>query len=450
MSAAGGPYRARSAAPRVSAPQRAWLWSAIACAALLLLPAIALLIVPRPTPPVLAPRPAATPANEAPVAPPPPEPAPRPVRPASTPTSPAVASPVSGVVLDPDGHCVAGAILTCNDHDPAISTTTDEEGRFSLAPEAVGCLAVATHPSFIASERTALVPGGRNSLRLNRGGGLEGEVVDERGAPIATYLLGIESYQSASANAAPSPAGQVRSIQDPAGAFTWENLAPGRYVLTAGAEARPPTRSRAVDDEANRTTHHVRIVLPRGASVSGRVLDADTKKPIAGAHLALDRVTTTRADAIRPVDSDDQGRYTLDGAPGGGPFSLRIWREGYRTRVLTGLTTRGAPALAQDIELNPITDGGPGGEDFAGIGAYLQAAPSGVSFSGLFPGGPAEQAGVRAGDLIKRIDGADASSLTVADCMQSLRGMPGTRVSVQVERGGQRLEISIERRALRL
>jgi hypothetical protein len=184
--------------------------------------------------------------------------------------------------------------------------------------------------------------------------------------------------------------------------------------------------------------------------MSGRVVDAVTRRPIAGALLALDRITNTRAASVPPVRSDEQGAYVLEGVPAGPPFSVRVWREGYRTRILTGLTTRGTDKLTEEIELNPAGDGGEGGQDFAGIGAYLEAVPKGVSFSGLFPGGPADQAGVHAGDLLKRIDGADASSLSVADCMQSLRGQAGTRVTIEVERGGKRVEISIQRRALKL
>jgi hypothetical protein len=419
----------------------------IACAALLILPAIALFVVPRPRPMPRAPRPVATVAEtvEAPEEPPAPRPSPRVVRPVAT--ASVEPSAITGVVLDPDGHPMKGAFVGCDDRDTQFNTTSDDDGRFSLAAEANGCLAVATLAGFVASDRTPLAAGRSNTLRLNRGGSIEGEVVDERGAPVTSYLLGIESYLGPNLDSA--PAGAVRTINDAAGAFTWENLVPGRYVLSASAEARPPVRSRAVDVEINRATRRVRIVLPRGARLTGRVLDAETKRPIAGAHVALDRIAVTGADASHPVTADDEGRYSLEGAPAG-LFSLRIWREGYRTRVLPGLDARGAPTLAQDIELNPLTDGGPAGEDFAGIGAFLQPSPNGVTFSRLVPGGPAEQAGVHFGDLIKRIDGADASTMTVSEVMQLLRGAPGTRVSVQLERGGQRVDLTIERRALRL
>jgi hypothetical protein len=183
--------------------------------------------------------------------------------------------------------------------------------------------------------------------------------------------------------------------------------------------------------------------------MSGRVLDAATKKPIADATVALDAYTGTRANAVRPARSDERGAYSLEGAPPG-PFSVRVTRDGYRARVVTGLTTRGAATLQQDIELNPIVDGGPPGDDFAGIGAFLAPSPNGVTFTRLVTDGPAEKAGVRAGDLVRRIDGVDASSLSVTECMQSLRGPDGSRVALQVEREGRRVDIIIQRRALTL
>jgi hypothetical protein len=354
---------------------------------------------------------------------------------------------VSGTVLDADGHPAKKATVACNDRDPPLSVTTDDEGRFQLAAEAAGCIAIARHPEFVASDQVALAVGRSNTLRLSRGGGIEGDVIDERGAPLGSYLLAVETYHGSATEGVPT--GQLKSIQDPRGAFAWERLPPGRYVLTASADGRPPMRSRPVDVEVGRSTAHVRITLARGATMSGRIVDATTHRPIAGAVVALDAFTGTRADAVRPARSDDQGSYALEGAPAG-PFSVRVTRDGYRGRVVTGLTTRGASTLKQDIELNPLMDGGPSGDDFAGIGAFLAPSPDGVTFVRLVSEGPAEKAGVHAGDFVRRIDGADASTLSVNECMQSLRGPDGSRVSVQVERGGQRLDIIIQRRALTL
>ncbi len=426
---------------------RSWLLPALACAAMLILPGLTWVLTPRPGGYPVAPHTHATAASVNPGS----EPfVPQPVQathvardPGSA--SPAEAGPVLGVVLDPDGRPVKGAQVLCADRDPPVTAGTDDDGRFQLPEAAAGCVASAQHPDFIGSDHVTLDAGRTNTLRLDRGGGIEGDVVDERSQPVPSFILAVEAYQGPAMEKA--PIGQVKSIQDPRGAFAWDNLVPGRYVLTASADHRPPARSSQIEVEVGRTTSHVRINLPRGATLSGRVLDASTRKPIAGAVLTLDGITTTRAQAIRPARSDEQGAYVLEGAPAG-PFSVRVSRDGYRTRTVTGLTTRGAAALQQDIELKPVVDGGPAGEDFAGIGAFLKPAANGVTFARLVPGGPAEQAGVQAGrspPAHRRRGRLVAVRLRV---MQSLRGPEDSRVSVQVERAGRRLDMTLQRRSI--
>jgi protocatechuate 3,4-dioxygenase beta subunit len=437
----------------ISPRLRQWLTPALLFAAMLVLPALSWIVIPRP--PVFTLPPATGATTTSVEAPPPvaatPSPTPRAAvthRPRATASAGAAAEvePVAGVVLDPDGHPMKAALVTCSDREPALATSTDDEGRFVLVPEAAGCSAIAQHPEFFPSERVVLSSGKGNSVRLARGATLEGDVVDDRGAPVASYTLGIESYVGPSDRA---PSGQSRPFQDPRGAFSWDKLPAGRYVLTASAEGRPHARSASVEVEAGRTSARVHLTMARGATLSGRVLDAATRKPLAGATVAFDASTLTRGAALHSARSDEQGAYSLEGAPDG-PFSVRVSREGYRARVVTGLTTHGAPTLQQDVELNAIVDGGPTGDDFAGVGAFLEASPKGVSFARLVPDGPAEKAGIKPGDVIRRIDGADAATRPLVDCMQSLRGPDGTRVSVEVDRGGQRVDVTIQRRALTL
>ena len=415
---------------------------------MLLLPAVAWLLAPRP---VIASRSAPHVAETgwAP-APPPDETAPhprrvdRPVRPAaSVSAEPSGDGEVTGLVLDPDGKPVAGAFVGCDDRDQALATTTDDDGRFRLAPEASGCLAVAHLPSFVPSERAPIVAGRDNVLRLGRAGGIEGDVVDEVGAPVTAFQLGVETYQGPDLDSAPM--GQTKSFRDPRGAFLWSGLPPGAYVLTASAEGRPPARSGSVDVETGRTAHHVRIVLPRGGTLAGRVVDAETRRPIAGALIGLDTATMTGADNTRPTRSDEGGAYVLEGAPAG-PFSVRVSRDGYMNKVIAGLTTRGGVTTQQDIQLRPLVDGGPR-DEFAGIGAVLGPSGGGVTISTVFPGGGAAQAGLHPGDRFKRIDGVDASGMPLADCVQRLRGPDGSVVSVQVDRGGQIVDVNVVRHA---
>jgi S1-C subfamily serine protease len=239
--------------------------------------------------------------------------------------------------------------------------------------------------------------------------------------------------------------GRPRSISDPAGQFLLERLPPGRYVLTASSDGRPPARSSSIQVDAGRTTHHVRITLARGATLSGTILDGQTRRPIEGARVALDAATSSGANAIAGATSDANGAYSLEGVPPG-PFSVSVAREGYRTKIVPGLTTRGAPAIREDITLTPRGDGSAGDSELIGIGAVLAPSPSGVTIASVIDGGPAARAGLQGGDRILRIDGADASAMPLSDCVQRLRGQEGSRVSVAVAReGGGEVELTVTR-----
>lgn len=423
--------------------KRTWLTVAVVCAALLALPILVWLLLPRPGGFFVPPAPAKTAVTEAPEDEPV-APRPRP-KPAATTSDDESDEPVSGVVLDADGKPVSGAFIGCDDRDQQLATTTNDDGKFTLAPAAAGCLAVAHHPEHVPSERMALRGGGRNSLRLGAMGGIEGEVMDERAQPIATYVVAIESYVGkGESTQAISAVGTVKNIHDEKGVFSFEKLLPGRYLLSAAAEGRPPVQSASIEVESGRTARRVRIVLPRGAIVSGHVRDASTKKPIAGVTVAIEALTTSGANAIKPVVTDESGAYSMDGAPPG-PFSIRVRRDGYRIKTVSGLYTRGP--LTQDIELSALGDGGSPADEYAGIGAILAPVGDRVTIGSLVKGSSAREAGLLLGDRILRIDGVDAKGMLIAECVQRIRGPEGTRVSIQVERGEQKLDFVVTRRS---
>jgi membrane-associated protease RseP (regulator of RpoE activity) len=198
--------------------------------------------------------------------------------------------------------------------------------------------------------------------------------------------------------------------------------------------------------EKNRTTSHVRLVVAPGAVLSGRVIDAATRAPIANASINFDALTLSGLGSGGFVSTDANGAYTLPGAPPG-PFSIRVAHPLYTGKVVSGLVTRGAPALTQDVEL-AAADGGAGRDEIVGIGTLLVNSTKGVEIGPLVDGGPAESAGLRKGDRLVRIDGEDATTFPLADCMQRLRGVEGSIVRLQVEREGRLLDFRIVRRVI--
>jgi carboxyl-terminal processing protease len=84
----------------------------------------------------------------------------------------------------------------------------------------------------------------------------------------------------------------------------------------------------------------------------------------------------------------------------------------------------------------------------AGIGAELDVDPQShdVRVVDVFPGSPAEAAGLAAGDMLNAIDGRAPPATTPAAVAAALRGMPGSTVRIGFLRNGEAHEVTIVRR----
>jgi hypothetical protein len=89
-----------------------------------------------------------------------------------------------------------------------------------------------------------------------------------------------------------------------------------------------------------------------------------------------------------------------------------------------------------------------GSFDRAGVWMHLAAAgpggPAAFEAIDVYAGGPAAEAGLRAGDRILQVDGRGPGDLTLAALRERLRDAPvGTRVHLLIERGGERRELVV-------
>ena len=73
---------------------------------------------------------------------------------------------------------------------------------------------------------------------------------------------------------------------------------------------------------------------------------------------------------------------------------------------------------------------------FEGIGAQLDTRDGQVRLVAPLRGSPAEQAGLRAGDVIAAIDDVDAAHVSLGEAVRKLRGQAGTSVQLSVRRDG--------------
>jgi carboxyl-terminal processing protease len=89
---------------------------------------------------------------------------------------------------------------------------------------------------------------------------------------------------------------------------------------------------------------------------------------------------------------------------------------------------------------------------FDGIGAELDSRDNRLRVVAPLRGSPAEQAGVRAGDVILAIDAADATRMSLADAVRLVRGQAGSTVQLTLRREGvaDPLVLAITRAEIRL
>lgn len=89
---------------------------------------------------------------------------------------------------------------------------------------------------------------------------------------------------------------------------------------------------------------------------------------------------------------------------------------------------------------------------YYGIGAYLSKAAKGdyCVISGTIENTPAEEAGLRADDIIYMVDGVDTAGMDINEVVAMIKGEEGTKVTLTLVREGESdyLEIPVERRKI--
>ncbi|KAA3605046.1 MAG: hypothetical protein DWQ01_20840 [Planctomycetota bacterium] len=113
----------------------------------------------------------------------------------------------------------------------------------------------------------------------------------------------------------------VHFCEDPRGKFKLHNLPPGNWRLKVRAEDYATETVRNIELEAGKIRKGVVVNLRRGASVSGQVIAADTKEPVANAVVTVGRGEESGFTALLQgldedtayTEADAQGYFTVQG-----------------------------------------------------------------------------------------------------------------------------------------
>ena len=363
---------------------------------------------------------------------------------------------IKGTVVDVDGQPVGDAFVSAaRESDAAGAQRTNvQDTRWSWMDKPV---LTGTDGTFTL---TKLSPG-TYTLRAFRKGG--GEAIAEHIEVGGTAKLQIKptgSITGVATGPGGAPIELSIAMSDPAtgfwrsedyyrtdGRFTLRDLPKGHFRITA--ESAGITKQLELDLAEGEHKTGVTITLEALITLTGRVVDAATNRPVPGVHMSASNANGEGGWSFSSMDeenvSDETGAFTLKRAPKGRVLLRGMpkdWRDSdYAMLSLTRAVPGDGPVV--DIGTVPIIrkrvkPGDPVGE----LGVNFAEQPPGTppdkheyKVSWIDPKGPAAQTDLKVGDVITTIDGTDVTGGASQAGWVLMRAAPGTKIVLGLARG---------------
>jgi len=82
---------------------------------------------------------------------------------------------------------------------------------------------------------------------------------------------------------------------------------------------------------------------------------------------------------------------------------------------------------------------------YGGIGSLVRSSGDYVVISEVYKGFPADLAGIKAGDILKKVDGMSLKGFSTEKISEKLKGNPGTEITITIERNGKETDYTLKR-----
>jgi carboxyl-terminal processing protease len=82
---------------------------------------------------------------------------------------------------------------------------------------------------------------------------------------------------------------------------------------------------------------------------------------------------------------------------------------------------------------------------YGGIGSLVRSNGNYVVINEVYKGFPADQAGIKAGDILKKVNGVNLKGLVADSVSEKLKGNPGTSLTLTIERNGKEADYTLKR-----
>lgn len=89
---------------------------------------------------------------------------------------------------------------------------------------------------------------------------------------------------------------------------------------------------------------------------------------------------------------------------------------------------------------------------YVGIGVYIiqDTEKNAIKVIAPIEGSPAEDAGIKPGDYIVKVDGEEVNGETITEATNKMKGKEGTKVKIQILRENQTLDMEVERKNVKI